>query len=153
MKIVTYLLIILFTASCSLYSPTIKITKEGSYETLAGTKDGCDSSISARGNSFYRMFYSFQQRPELMHSHEYFDAWYRGYIYCFHFVNRRQFTPIDNDLQPGYYKFWSLGKNENPKVAWPWDQGVPMIDHGIKFPGEGDFHWNNLFVGCKTIFC
>lgn len=150
----TFIALLLFTLSCSLDPAVLHLPKEGSFELLAGSRDGCDSGFSSRGNSFYRTFYKFSQKPELIENDEYFDAWYRGYIYCFHIANKRQFTEIDADLDPAYAKFWNGDyPNENPQIRWPWDQGVPMPDHGIKLPGQGEFHWNTMFMGCKTIFC
>ena len=146
-----------FLGSCSISPYTIHLPQEGSYQLVKGVRDGCDSAHSSRGNSMYRTFYKFQQDPYLITDDEYFHSWYRGDIYCFHIINRRAFKSIDSDLEPAHSNFWGAGR---PKIDFPLEQGVPTpwSHEGIKLFGEsessgGGVWWNNMFKGCKTVFC
>lgn len=157
MNILKKLTLLIFLCSCSVSPYTIELPQEGSYQLVKGVRDGCDSAHSSRGNSLYRTFYKFTQEPSLMEDDEYAHAWYRGYIYCFHVVARRAYNPIDSDLTPAHKNFWGANK---PKVEFPYSEGVPTpwSNDGVKIFGEsessgGGVWWNNMFKGCKTIFC
>ncbi|MBL6784672.1 MAG: hypothetical protein ISQ32_00010 [Rickettsiales bacterium] len=157
LKITNIVILILVTASCSFSPYTIHLPQEGSYQLVQGVRDGCDTAHSSRGNSFYRTFYKFKQDPTLIEDDEYYHSWYRGYIYCFHIVNRRAFKAIDSDLSPPWQNFWGSGR---PKIEFPYPDGVPTpwSNEGIKLFGEsessgGGVWWNNMFKGCKTVFC
>ena len=164
LRIIIYILLILHTASCSKYfwgSPApIKFSKYGSYSMLKGLREGCNSAHSSRGNSFQRVLFKFELSHELIEDIEYFDSWYRGYIYCFHVVHRRAFAAggqIDDRMQPEHSWFWNKNNEGNPGIKWPLDQGIPFLNYGdgIKLPGQQEgWHWNkNLFGGnCKGVW-
>ena len=146
--------------ACSLYPAAIRLPEDGSYEMLAGSKHGCDSALSSRGNSFYRTFFRFKQDPYLIENTEYFDSWYRGYIYCFHVINARAFSAVDAWVEPEHSWFWNRNEESmTPAIPkWPWAQGAfslsfPVGDNaGIKLPGQGENAWDNFFVSCKAIW-
>ena len=146
-----------FVIGCSVTPSQVQLPTKGSIALLQGTRDGCVSAHSSRGNSLYRTFYSFEMKADLITDDEYFDSWYRGYIYCFHIINVRAFSAIDSDLEAPWKDFWGPNK---PKIDFPFAQGVPVpwSNQGIKLFGEsessgGGVWWNNMFKGCKTIFC
>ena len=139
-KIITSILIILFSNGCSKYfwgSPAaIKLPKYGSYAMLKGMKEGCNSAHSSRGNSFQRTLFRFELSHELIQDIEYFDSWYRGYIYCFHVVHRRSFAAggqID-DRMPDHDWFWN-GNKSNNSIKWPLDSGLKIFGDKVTFPG------------------
>lgn len=143
--------------SCSKYIITpaqIKLPKYGSEQLLSGIRDGCDSAHSSRGNSLYRTFFTFTQQPELISDDEYYDAWYRGYIYCFHIINRNAFGTIDSAIEPEHNWFWAKGgNNHGSAMKWTWDSGVDIkLNASLKMIGEGENWWNTMFVGCKGIY-
>ena len=153
--IMKYLIVftLLFFNSCSRYiiSPKrIKLPEYGSHQMIQGTRDGCDSAHSSRGNSLYRVLFKHRMDGYLIEDSEYYDAWYRGYIYCFHIVNQSTFTSIDSDMVPAHAFFWNKGESGNPEIEWPFEQGVTKNTQGIKLPGEGDFY--NILGGCKGIW-
>ena len=157
-KFLRILLIILLNIqiSCSKYviSPSqVKLPEYGSKQMLSGIRDGCDSAHSSRGNSMYRSFFTFTQSPELIEDDEYYDAWYRGYIYCFHIINRNAFGSIDSFLEPEHSWFWANRQGHNSTLKWTWNQGVDVkLNASLKFIGEGENWWNNMFKGCKGIY-
>lgn len=143
--------------SCSKYIITpsqIKLPEYGSRQMLDGIRDGCDSAHSSRGNTLYRNFFTFTQNPELISDDEYYDSWYRGYIYCFHIVNRNAFGSIDSFLEPEHSWFWAKSSyNHGSITAWSLDSGVDIkLNASLKFIGEGENWWNNMFKGCKGIY-
>ena len=154
----------LFLFGCSKYiiSPSqIKLPEYGSKQMLTGIRDGCDSAHSSRGNSLYRTFFKFEQKPELILDDEYYDAWYRGYIYCFHIVNRRAFGSIDDNFQSEHGEwFWAKeGYNHKGIDSFLDTKGIDLdFNGGIKMPGEGQAWWNTGLFGnfgkhkCKGIF-
>lgn len=153
-------ILILSLGNCSKYiiSPAhIKLPKYGSYALLTGMRQGCNSAHSSRGNSLYRTFFKFELDAKQIENAEYFDSWYRGYVYCFHLVNRRAFSPIDSNMEPEHAWFWNNKNSGNPKVGWAFGQGVSLPGFGekIKLPGQEEgWHWNNnLFGGnCQGIW-
>jgi hypothetical protein len=152
--IIISLLALMNCSKDSMMANAIKLPYEGSYALVQGAKDGCYTAHSSRGNSFYRTFFNFTQDPNMILDDEYADSWYRGYIYCFHIVNLRAFTPIDdNGLDHTW--FWNKDQPGNPAVFdWPIDAGIPMIGEGegIKVPGQGEEWWDSLFGVCKGIW-
>lgn len=99
MKIITIILLIfsLFLSNCRLFKGSgttflagtnIKIP-EGSPTFKKGFRDGCETLLSARGNSFYRSRYDgFKYDPELIDNPEYKFAIGRGYGFCFNYTIR-----------------------------------------------------------------
>ena len=152
---------LLFLESCSRYiiAPAhVKLPKYGSFAMLTGTRQGCNSAFSSRGNSMYRTFFKLELDSNQIEDPEYFDSWYRGYILCFHLVNRRAFSSIDTNIEPEHAWFWNKGKSGNPKIGWALDQGIKLPGQGgggIKLPGQKEgWHWNtHLFGGnCQGIW-
>ena len=158
-RIIIYITL-LTQASCSrdMLTPAhIKLPQYGSHAMLSGIKQGCNSAHSSRGNSMYRTFFRFELDVNQIEDTEYFDSWYRGYLYCFHIINRRAFSAIDSNLTPEHVWFWNRGKSGNPGIKWPWDQGVKIPgqgEGGIQAPGQGSgWKWNTDFFGnCKGIW-
>ena len=160
----TYRLITIFfmiilcviSTGCSRYviSPShIKLPQYGSYELLTGMRQGCNSAHSSRGNGFYRTFFKLELDAKQIENAEYFDAWYRGYINCFHIITRRAFDSIDSNVEPAHAFFWNRGNPGNPKLNMQMD-GFHMgsTGQGVKLPGEGEGWWNtHLLGGCKGI--
>jgi hypothetical protein len=166
MKIFILIITLLITSCSSSVAPKHKSKKPfwfspdfarlqqgGSAEMQAGLIHGCETAHSSRGNSFSRTFSGFKQDPNLVEDSEYFDSWYRGYIYCFHIVNAVGFSPIDGNMVIAHSSFWNDGANLNPALTWPWDQGTKLPGQGekIKMLGEGEVWWNGMFQGCKGI--
>ena len=122
---------------------------------LQGTRDGCDSAHSSRGNGLLKTFFNFEQKSELIEDDEYYDSWYRGYIYCFHIVNKRSFSSIDAFMTPEHGWFWNKGAGGNPKVDWPFASAFNWSTTGdVIKPLQMDWHWNEGLLGnhCKGIF-
>ena len=142
--------------ACSKYIITpaqIKLPEYGSRQLLVGVRDGCDTAHSSRGNSLYRTLFGFEQKPELILDDEYYDAWYRGYIYCFHIINRNAFGSIDAYLKPEHQWFWAKGAYNHKGIEWAWSQGVDInLNAKLKFIGEGENWWNGMFKGCQGLF-
>ena len=154
------IIIILLLSSCNKYSLLssyrIKLPKHGSYETLQGFRDGCDSAHSSRGNSFTRMFFKYRQTPGLVENDKYAWSWFRAYIYCFHIVVQTNFSSIDSDITPQHGNFfWNRNgeKKGDPSIEFPWQQGV-SLDMGarVQIPGQGDTTTADLFYNCNAIF-
>ncbi len=160
-EILILLLTLSALTSCSkyvLYPANIDLPKYGSYGLVKGARQGCNTAMYSRGNSFQKMFFRYEQDGELMADDEYYDAWRRGYLYCFHIVNRYAFEPIDAFIEPEHKWFWlrpesHKSKAGNPTVAYPLAQGVDLnFGGGVRLPGQGEAWWNTMFVGCKGIF-
>ncbi len=54
---------------------------EGPPDYQLGFQDGCDSKLS-QSPGFYKMFYGFKRRPEMMDNSVYGQGWSNGYFYC-----------------------------------------------------------------------
>ena len=152
------LLIILLLGGCSRWiisSTQIKLPKQGSKVLIKAYKDGCATAHSSRGNSLHRTFFSFQYDKNYVTDAEYRLGWTRGYIACFHVVNRAAHSKIDQNFAPEHGKwFWNRdGGHSDPKIDWFWNQGVDINFGGkLKMPGEGENTIDMIFNSCNAVW-
>ncbi|MFT4718790.1 MAG: hypothetical protein ACI9IL_001131 [Rickettsiales bacterium] len=96
---------------------------EGTPTFKKGFRDGCESVLSSRGNTFYRTRYKgFKYDPRLIDDSEYKFAVSRGYGVCFNYILRfindagsdeYIVSPSNFDWSLGSIDHTIVGKNEN----------------------------------------
>ena len=154
LTVITLLVSLFLTACKPPMASMIVLPTEGSPQLVQGIRDGCETAHSSRGNSYHRTFYKFTQDVNQMNDDEYFDSWYRGYIWCFHIVNAVAFSAVDGSLYVPHETFWNKEGGNSAKLSSPslYEQGVPTPWGGkIKMIGEGETWWDTMFKGCKGV--
>lgn len=83
---------------------------EGSPTFKKGFRDGCETVLSSRGNTYYRTKYSgFRYDPKLIKDAEYKFAVSRGYGFCFNYIIRFLNAGSDDYIVAPSNFDWSLG--------------------------------------------
>ncbi|NDF12558.1 MAG: hypothetical protein EB060_07095 [Proteobacteria bacterium] len=101
---------------------------EGPPEYVQGWKDGCESGMSAYGNSFYRTFYKFKQDPAMVKNETYYRTWQDSFNYCRHYTLANQkhgFTVSGGGFNP-----------RNPDVAFDLRDQRDVQRDGLGLPGS-----------------
>ena len=55
----------------------------GPPEFQAGYQDGCESALSAYGNTYMKSVYSLRKRPEYQYNNMYNQVWRDAWNYCY----------------------------------------------------------------------
>jgi len=83
---------------------------EGTPIFKEGFRDGCETVLNSRGNSFYRSRYDgFRYNPEYIKNSEYKFAVSRGYGFCFNYILRFVNAGSDTYIVSPSHLDWSLG--------------------------------------------
>jgi len=110
-----------------------------------GWEHGCESGLSAYGNTYYKKFYSFQHDPELMKDPTYFRVWSDAFNYCRSYANRYLADGMwfgERDAEMGNYGIFS----GNPDLRDPPNlkfgaEMLPTPFSEISSPGWGNQAW------------
>lgn len=90
-KLVTIILIASQLSACKYYHSSIQWVRPPELDMTPppgpkiyqqGWTDGCTSGFKGYGASFTKMFYKFQQDPELVQNPLYYQIWKDAYMYC-----------------------------------------------------------------------
>tara|TARA_Y100000389_G_scaffold169836_1_gene176411 strand:+ start:40717 stop:41319 length:603 start_codon:yes stop_codon:yes gene_type:complete len=112
---------------------------EGTPTFKKGFRDGCETVLNSRGNSFYRTRYSqgFRYDPKLIEDSEYKFAVSRGYGFCFNYVIRflNEAGSDSYIVSPSNFD-WSLGSIDNM---------VTSSDENLGFGLDQSVADNNIF--------
>ena len=106
-------------ADTTFFSGTNIKIPEGTPTFKKGFRDGCESVLSSRGNTFYRARYKgFKYDPRLIDDSEYKFAVSRGYGFCFNYIIRfiNDSGSDEYIVSPSYFD-WSLGSVDNTIVG------------------------------------
>jgi hypothetical protein len=66
----------------------------GPPEFVEGYHDGCDSGLAAFGNSYYKAFYHFTKRFDVVNDGLYQNGWEKGYQYCRQYAMKWTHKPL-----------------------------------------------------------
>ena len=92
-------LFVLPTSCRPLYLNTVDPTGPPEYQL--GWEDGCDTSLGAEGEWYYKVMYGFKKRPEMAANDQYKQGWNEGFTFC-------RFS-LAHSQQPGSFEDIGLG--------------------------------------------
>jgi hypothetical protein len=124
-----------------LYGTDIKIP-DGTPIFKEGFRDGCETVLNSRGNTFYRTRYDgFRFNPDYIRNSEYKFAVSRGYGFCFNYILRFVNSGSDDYIVSPSHFDWTLGSIDDTRYEKGKDIGFGTDQSMIKENIFEDIFW------------